>query len=365
MTKNVTFKQLGLEVLILSCIYSIFAYPLLQGAGDYVFMYPFNLRDGSIIPALVLSIVISLALFFTQVHFALPSLLQKKGLKRYLVFMVLLYLGLWGAEEGVRRLLMELYDLPENFQSLYGVTYDNVPMRRDLSMSKHLRNFAFILLSFGYRYLLDWKQSLVDQAQSQSMLAEKWKAELDTLKAQINPHFLFNSLNNIYAITERNGDKEASEAISRLSGLTRFVLYDTASAEIPLQKEIDFIKNYIQLQQLRFTDQEIIIKLQTQGELHTPVSPFMLIPFVENAFKYGVKIGEANIIKIGIGVQNGKLSAHIRNAVKQSVSNHNYSGIGIHNVKKRLALVYPNRHTLTIDNNGEHFDVQLQIDLAS
>lgn len=365
MWKIFNLKQLALEVLVLGIIITFFAYPLLQGAGDYVFIYPFNLKDGSIYWAIAIAQCIGISLFLTQVHFALPALLQQKGIKAYILFMLVFYAFLWGLEEAVRLVLLRQYDLPENFSTLYGSSYEDVPIRRNLSMNKHLRNTGFILLSFGYRYLLNWRQSLVDHAQTQTLLAEKRKAELKALKAQINPHFLFNSLNNIYAITERNNDHEASEAINRLSGLTRFVLYDTSEPRIPLQKEIDFINDYIQLQQLRFTDQEIIIKLESKGELHTLVSPFMIIPFVENAFKYGVKIGESNIIKIAVTVNNGQLHAHIRNAVKQQTSNHNYSGIGIKNVRKRLQMEYPDRHNLDITNNGNHFDVQLHIDLKS
>ncbi|NQZ75418.1 MAG: histidine kinase [Ekhidna sp.] len=342
-------------------VYISFVYPLLQGAEDYVFIYPFNIKDGSIYWMIAISMVVSLGVFFINIYLAIPMFLKQRQLVRYLLFLVLIFAVLFLFEESAKAILMALFDLPENFPKLYGADFDNLPMRRNLDIDNRLRNVGFLILSFGYRYLKDWKAMMEQQAREQSILSEKWKTEFDYLKSQINPHFLFNNLNNIYAITERNNDSEASEAIARLSNLMRFMLYDSSSELIPVQKEINYIQDYLDIQQLRY-DEEVIVNFKIEGDLSAKkVSPFLLIPFVENAFKYGVKIHETSIIKIFVQIKEDTLFFETKNKILNRVSNHTYSGIGIANVKKRLDLVYADRYELDIDKNEEYFIVKLKI----
>lgn len=352
-----------IEALLMVLLFSVFIYLRLQGIGDYVFIYPFNLKDGSIYWALFFSILFGGLLFFLNIYYAIPKYLKNKQVNKYILSIILLFFGLLGIEFLVKITLQTIYNLPENFEFLYGVDYNNLPKRRSLEFPIGIRYLGFLALSFGYRYVKDWKQLMEERTRQQTILAEKWKVELDYLKSQVNPHFLFNNLNNIYAITKRNNDTEASEAITRLSSLTRFMLYDSSSKYIPIAKEIKYIQDYIELQQLRFADEEVIVNLKLEGAIeHTNISPYMLIPFVENAFKYGVKIHQNSIIRIEIKIINGSLFFNVRNKIQQSKNNHVYSGIGIANVKKRLELVYPNRFELNINNDETYFEVQLQID---
>lgn len=352
-----------IEALLMVLVFGVFIYPRLQDIGDYVFIYPFNLKDGSIYWALFFSILFGGVLFFLNVYYLIPKYLKNKQVKKYLLSIVLLFIVLLGLELLVKLALQAIYGLPEHFEKLYGVDYDKLSKRRSLEFPHAIRNLLFLALSFGYRYVKDWKQLMEERARQQTILAEKWKTELNYLKSQVNPHFLFNNLNSIYAITKRNNDTEASEAITRLSNITRFMLYDSSSTYIPIAKEIRYIEDYIEMQQLRFEDQEVIVNLKLEGAIErTNISPFILIPFVENAFKYGVKINQNNIIKIEIRITNGSLVFNVRNKIQQSKNNHVYSGIGIANVKKRLELVYPNNFELKITNDQLYFDVQLRID---
>ena len=351
------------EVLIMIFLCGIIVYPLLQDAGDYVFIYPFNLKDGSIYWAVIFPLLFSGLLFFLNIYYAIPKFLKNKRVTKYILCIILLFFGLLWIEALVKLPLQAIYNLPENFENLYGVTYDNLPMKRNLNLSPAIRNIGFLVLSFGYRYIKDWKLLMEERTNQQTILAEKWRVELNYLKSQVNPHFLFNNLNNIYAITKRNNDTEASEAITRLSSLTRFMLYDSSSKYIAISKEIKFIKDYIEMQQLRFADGEVIVNLKLEGDVqNTNISPFMLIPFVENAFKYGVKIHQNSIIKIEIKVMESSLFFKVRNKIQHSKNNHVYSGIGITNVKKRLELVYANNYELNINNDESYFEVQLRID---
>ena len=352
-----------IEVLLMTLLFSLFMYYRLQGVGDYVFIYPFNIKDGSIYWALFFSVLFGGLIFFVNIYYAIPKYLKNKQVNKYILCIVLLFFGLLGIEFLVKIVLQSIYNLPENFEFLYGVDYNSLPKRRSLELPHGIRNFAFLALSFGYRYVKDWKQLMEERTRQQAILAEKWKVELNYLKSQVNPHFLFNNLNNIYAITKRNNDTEASEAIARLSSLTRFMLYDSSSKYIPIAKEIKYIQDYIEMQQLRFADEEVIINLNQEGDMeHTNISPLLLIPFVENAFKYGVKIHQNSIIKIEIIVRNGSLFFKVRNKIQQKKNNHVYSGIGISNVKKRLELVYANNFELNINNDKTCFEVQLRID---
>ena len=351
-----------LEGLVLLLLYAYYVYPTLLGAQDYVFIYPFNLRDGSIYWILIFQFLLSVSVFFANVYFGIPKYLKNKQVVKYILFIVLTIVMLLLLEEFVHFLFKAIYHLPENFVAIYGVDFENLPMNRNINMSLVLRNLSFLVLSFGYRYVKDWKELMEERNRKQHLLSEKLKVEFNYLKSQVNPHFLFNNLNNIYAITERNHDQEASEAITRLSNLLRFMLYDSNSEFISVQKEISYIQDYIEIQQLRFADEEVIVNFKMDGDLKTTsISPFLLIPFVENAFKYGVKIHQNSIIKVAIEVKEGVLNFKVKNKIHNKVSNHTYSGIGIANVKKRLDLVYANRYTLEINEDNEYYTVNLSI----
>jgi len=352
-----------LEVLILAVLCCTYMYPSLQGAGDYVFVYPFNLKDGSVYWVLFVGLLFGELLFFLNIYYIIPKYLKNKQVNTYVFSVILLFLGLLGVEIFTKILLQAAYNLPGNFETLYGADYNNLPMRRDLDLNPVLRNLGFLIVSFGYRYVKDWKQLMEERAKQQTILAEKWKLELKYLKSQVNPHFLFNNLNNIYAITKRNNNFEASEAITRLSSLIRFMLYDSSSKYIPISKEIKYIQDYIEMQQLRYADEEVVVNLKLEGDVqHTNISPFLLIPFVENAFKYGVKIHQSSIIKIEIKIIDSCLFFTVRNKIQNTKNNHVYSGIGITNVKKRLELIYTDNYQLNIRNDESYFEVQLQID---
>ena len=240
MTKDI--KIVFFEVLIMVVLYILLIYSSLQGADDYVFVYPFNLKDGSIYWSLFFSVFFSGLIFFSNIYYAIPKYLKQKQVNKYILCIILLFFGILGGEFLGNIALRAIYNLPENFEALYGSDFDHLPKRRNLDIPNVIRNSVFLALSFGYRYLKDWKQIMEERTRQQTILAEKWKVELNYLKSQVNPHFLFNNLNNIYAITKRNNDTEASEAITRLSSLTRFMLYDSSSKYIPVAKEIKYIQ---------------------------------------------------------------------------------------------------------------------------
>lgn len=194
---------------------------------------------------------------------------------------------------------------------------------------------------------------------------EKYKSDIRFLKAQINPHFLFNTLNNLYSVAQKNNDEETAEGISKLSGMMRFMLYDTNTKQIPLLKELEYIGNFIELQKLRYERDELDMQFGQQiNSSNMRIAPLILIPFVENAFKHSYKPGGTSIIKINLAEQNGMLCFDISNNLGKNAANDvNESGVGLENVRSRLGLLYPDKHKLKIKKSEDMFTVSLKIEL--
>lgn len=191
--------------------------------------------------------------------------------------------------------------------------------------------------------------------------SEKLKAEVSYLKAQMNPHFLFNTLNSLYALTIQKSDA-APDAVLKLSNLMRYVVTESSSDLVPLEKEINYIKDYIAMQKLRIVDHSRII-FTVNGETNgKQIAPLMLIPFIENAFKYGVNAEEDWLIIIGIDIREKDFILEVRNnKVNISIPPDEASETGIDNTRKRLEYVYPAQHELTVNDLEHSFDVRLKI----
>jgi len=197
----------------------------------------------------------------------------------------------------------------------------------------------------------------------QEIEKEKTLSELKAFKSQINPHFLFNSLNSIYSLARKNS-QEVPDKIVQLSDLMRHIIYESNVDFIPLEKEVEMVKNYIELQNLR-TQENNKIEFETHGEIKgKKIAPLIFLPFVENSFKHGLKGGAKNAyVKIKLEVTGKVLNFEIENSKGKSspIINSKYKGIGIENVKKRLDLIYPELYSLTISNNEKTFKVFLQL----
>ncbi len=192
---------------------------------------------------------------------------------------------------------------------------------------------------------------------------EKLNTELAYLKSQINPHFLFNSLNTIFFQIDKT-NQEARNTLSQFSEMLRFQLYECEGNLIPLEKEILYLKNYVDLQRLR-KDENYKINFTVSGDLKgNEIAPLLLIPFVENAFKHGSHFGNTlNETIIAIEVNGEDFSIAITNTKENKVES-NTGGIGLKNAKRRLELQYPSRHQLAIKDKGEKFEVHLNLKLV-
>ncbi len=199
------------------------------------------------------------------------------------------------------------------------------------------------------------------QRREVQLRAEKSEAELRALKSQIQPHFLFNTINNLYALARMKSPKTAPVAL-KLAHLLRYVLYESAKPEMPLEKEIQNLQDYVALEKIRFDEERLTVKMETDlDDPNCPITPLLLLPLVENAFKHGVseQRGEA-WVKIYISLKNNVLEATIENSATPGHPE-NPQGIGLQNTRRQLELLYPKRHELKISNDENTFSVFLKI----
>jgi len=193
-------------------------------------------------------------------------------------------------------------------------------------------------------------------------------ANLDFLRSQINPHFLFNALNTLYGTSIQENAERTGEGIQKLGDMMRFMLHENIQEKIPLMREVDYLKNYIDLQKLRtHTSPEIVIQTEIEESVNgLQIAPMLLIPFVENAFKHGISLRESSHIKITLHTEGLKLFFDVHNSVHPKTGidpEKNHAGIGLDNVKQRLQLLYPNRHELMIRETAKEFFVHLTLQL--
>ena len=206
-----------------------------------------------------------------------------------------------------------------------------------------------------------------DNQERKELEKDKVTSELSFLKAQINPHFFFNTLNNIYVLTGED-PKVAGEAIHQLSKMMRYWLYDTQQGKNMLSQEIAFVKNYISLVKLRLTD-VVRINFETPANLQDmPLAPMILLPFVENAFKHGISATQPSYVNIIILQKGNVLDVTINNSIMKdnSVSLETNSGIGLANTRRRLDLLYPGKYKLDISEPvaASEYSVHLVLDLS-
>ena len=207
------------------------------------------------------------------------------------------------------------------------------------------------------------KHGFQQRLQLHEIKAKQLQTELSLLKSQVNPHFLFNTLNNLFSMALEHGDKTVAEGISRLSHLMRYMIHESSEEKVSLMKEVEHLERFIELQKLRFSNEDNIhIDFTVDGDtdgIHIP--PMILIPFVENAFKHGISLCDASSIDMRLGINSRRLTFSVENMVHHAVGGlrEGTFGIGLENVKRRLELLYPKNHELTVRQTDDTFSVRL------
>ncbi len=227
-----------------------------------------------------------------------------------------------------------------------------------------LGSFFMAFSSTLYKIINDWA---FHQKEKIDLKRQSLQSELNFLKSQINPHFLFNTLNSLYALTLKKSDK-APEIVLRLSEMMRYMLYECNEPKVSLSKEMKYLNNYLELERLRH-GQNFKIDLNIDGEVDGQlIAPLLFIPFLENSFKHGMDSHlDKGYVDIDIEIQDDKLNLEVENSKSKlkSKKSKNSGGIGLVNVKRRLELVYPDKHELKLNNSEEQFNVSLKLNLSN
>lgn len=231
------------------------------------------------------------------------------------------------------------------------------------SSSHNIVTFLFtIIASIAYKTIHDRVKS---QQEASEKIQEHLKTELSFLRSQISPHFLFNVMNNIAALARLKSD-ELEPTVHKLSSLMQYMLYETDEEKVLLKSEIENLQSYIDLQRQRFSEKLVLnVSLDVKEDWHT-IEPMLLIPFVENAFKHGTGLVQNPEIGIELKAEHNRLYFIVKNKfIQTEMVKDKTSGIGLANVKRRLELLYGNRHSLTITKTDDWFIASLELTLKS
>ena len=233
--------------------------------------------------------------------------------------------------------------------------------------SRHYSNYLIVLCIFiAFYYFVDIYDQQKGLKQLEQYKTEKISLESSFLKSQVNPHFLFNTLNNIYALSMKKST-ETKVIIERLESLLHYMLFECKADLVPLENEFTFTDSYIALEKLRHKEDQCTVTVEITGDAsHKKIAPLLLINFLENAFKHGTKTSFGKSwINLEIDIADDQIHFRLQNskpfnAVGQAISDYK-GGIGLKNVQRRLEILYPQRHVLTINNLKDRFEVDLSI----
>lgn len=294
-------------------------------------------------------ILLMAILSYLNYFYLLPRFLIHKNTIKYLLEFIVPFVVIVVSHIFLKRYIYE--DMGEHKRFLYSSKF----------ILQHVTITLFIAIFVGMlKFAEDW---LSLEAKKKELENQKLTAELTFLKAQINPHFLFNTLNNLYYLAFTNSPN-TTEVIAKLSQMMRYMMYDSNHEKVLLTKEIEYIENYIDLEKLRFNHQ-IPIDFVIKGEVNNvQIVPLILITFLENAFKHGVSNNSVNAyISINVDIHNKTLVYTVENS-KLGTITHEKSGIGLQNVKRRLDLSYPQKCHLEVIDNKNDYKISLALDIS-
>jgi sensor histidine kinase YesM len=318
----------------------------------YFFRYAdFANRQTSFIVTLIK--VVDLAIMiYTANYLLIPKLLYKK---QYGWF-VLAFIAMIVTSSVVKmQIIGRLTNNPALLHlsgDLKGRIYDNV-----------IPHFFLVIAGVAFKLLIDYSKA---QRRLAEMAKEKAEAELNFLKSQINPHFLFNSLNSVYFLIDKQ-NPDARQALHKFSDMLRYQLYEMNGERIPIEKEIRYLEDYMDLQKLR-KDEKYTVQFNCSPDVKGfSIEPLLLIPFVENAFKHiSHNNDKKNFVNLEMSRSNGLFRFSVENSKESNQrTTEAHGGIGLNNVKRRLELLYPGKHELDINDSPEKYSVNLKLTIEN
>lgn len=299
----------------------------------------------------IINVSFYMLVVYINLSYLIPKFLNQKNFMTY----VLLLLAMVAVLTPIKVLL------------LY-ITYDEVDPREFLVMNQHTIFLLLFLIAGGstvIRIISDWQRHQRDRKELET---QRMQSEIKFLKSQINPHFLFNTLNSLYALTLKKSDN-APEIVIKLSEMMRYMLYESNERRVPLQKEVNYIQNYLALEGLRQSG-HADIRFNVEGTItNQTIAPLIFIPFLENSFKHGLNHQLSDgYVHVTMKVLENRLLMRITNskpAVTPVPVDKSSGGIGLANVKQRLNLLYPHQYKLDIEDNDREHIVELSIALTA
>ena len=323
----------------------------------------FSKENDNILIPLIYGMVSNIIIFYSQILFIIPRKFSYKKLSYWIQSSLLII---------VLALIISLCDLYYiNKLEIRDMEIFNIGRLWHLFFFNALIRFFWWAMALAYRFPIDWMRK---ERQNREVLKQKMEMELEFLKAQINPHFLFNGMNSIYHLIDQRPEI-AKISLLQFSDLLRYQIYECQAEFLSLEKEIKYLKDYIGLQKIRkegdiqvyLEIDDLLECLNSNEEEIKVIAPLLISPFIENAFKYVSNFEEIekNIIKIQLGLRGEYLHVEIYNTIDPPdiYRQMQKGGLGIKNVQKRLDLIYLDRYELHIDKNEKYYKVNLEIKL--
>jgi sensor histidine kinase YesM len=305
-------------------------------------------------------VVVCGIIFYINYLYLIDKFLFNKKFLQFILFNLLLVIFLLGVQTIIHEFFLMMQDRPRP------------PMMNKLPHKPHIAmrliwDFSLaslvIGLSVAIKMTMQWYNDSIKMEQIRNRQLE---ADLKNLRNQLNPHFLFNTLNNIYSLIAIDQVK-AQESVHRLSNLLRYVLYENETNYVPIEKELEFTKNYIDLMKLRLGSGVKLNTLIDCKNSNNQIAPLIFITLIENAFKHGIMSGKDSFIDIKILVESNRgVLCIIENSLNEQdkTSPDKSSGIGLVNLNQRLELLYPNKYQLEVKNNNTSYSTLLRIDFT-
>lgn len=329
----------------------LFSFPFLF-SGDEIFRFNFVMQ------AFWLPLGWSFLLFYIN-YFILTRLLIQKGNILAFIGINLLLMILFASLSSMISVL-----LPHPPPFTHGPPPGNgnrTPMREPFFLRSFASLFLPVITSLAIRITQRWMKM---EAERKEQDHQQLTSELLHLKFQLQPHFFFNSLNSIYALVDSSAQK-AKEGIQGLAKLMRYLLYETNEPKVPVSKEISFLREYIQMMQLRTREDVKIEYTFPSDDSGLKIAPLLFIPLVENAFKHGISMASPSFIHLVMEIEGQTVLMSVENSCyPKPATDRSGSGIGLENLKKRLAQLYPKKHHLALETLNSIYCARLQINLS-
>lgn len=316
---------------------------------------PYTIIGNTIEPQMIVSSIIAflylMFVFYLFYLFLAPLFLNKRKLTGFFLisFVVVLIMPFFG------------YTILFVSRAIFDGTFEN--FYRGYSVKMHMSGYYPVMTAavFGsfFCVIINWFRTMNQKAE---LDRQKIAVELDLLKSKLNPHFLFNTLNNIDSLIQSNPE-EASAALIRLSDMMRYLTYETSSDFVELSKEVEYLRNFIELYRIRIKSPEDI-SFSAEGDLNVRISPALFVPLVENCFKFASFRNLKPSVKIHLSSEQGIVKFEISNLFDSNPKTNDagHSGFGIINLRKRLDLEYPGKYNLLIEPLDSYFNVKLTVD---